>query len=172
VRRTLIRWLIHAVSLAIAARLVVGVDFVGDPPSLVSVATVSAVFGLLHAFVKPALQVMACGLYVLTLGLIHFVVNAVVLWITGLLLPHWLHVAGFVPALYGAFVASVVGTLLSALLDPQPVQVTRTWRVSQGGARGDVIDGEVVSSTIVREGDAVVGLLEDRRPPNDDPPGA
>jgi putative membrane protein len=87
----LIRWLIHAVSLAIAARLVDGVDFVGEPPSLLSVATVSAVFGLLHAFVKPALQVMACGLYVLTLGLIHFVVNAVVLWITGLLLPQWLH---------------------------------------------------------------------------------
>jgi putative membrane protein len=167
----LIRWLIHAVSLAIAARLVEGVDFVGDPPSLLSVATVSAVFGLLHAFVKPALQVMACGLYVLTLGLIHFVVNAVVLWLTGLLLPQWLHVAGFVPALYGAFVASFVGTLLAALLDPQPVQVTRAWTVSRGGSGGDVIDGEIVSSTIVREGgEGGVALLEDRQARSDDPP--
>lgn len=118
-RRALIRLLIYVLSLGIAARLVDGVDFPGNPPGFMQVVGVAMLFGLLNVVVKPLLQLVSCGLYVVTLGLIHFAINALVLQITGWLAPGWLHVAGFWPAFQGALVSSLVSTLLVWLLDPE-----------------------------------------------------
>ena len=129
-RHFLIRWLIYVLSLALAARLVDGVDFPGDPPGLAQVLAVAALFGVLNAVVKPLLQMASCFLYVATLGLFHFVLNAGVLMLTGWLAGGWLVVTGFWPAFQASLIISLTSTVLGWLLDlpkdgPPPPVVRR-----------------------------------------------
>lgn len=149
-RRYVVRWLVYVLSLGIAARLVDGVDFPGDPPGMLQVATVALLFGLLQAVVKPVLQMVACFLYVLTLGLIHFALNAVVLMLTGWLAGDWLVVDGFWPAFQAALIISLCSTVLLSVLDP-PTPEELAARAQRGAnpwqrppgrvPPGDVIDG-------------------------------
>ena len=140
-RRFMVRWLIHVLSLGVASQLVAGLYFPGDPPGVGQVLFVAFMFGLLNALVKPLLQLVACGLYVATLGLIHFVINALVLQLTGWLAAGLLVVDGFWAAFQGALVISVVGTVLTWMLDPEPPDgPVVVQRVVRGG--GDIIDGE------------------------------
>lgn len=141
-RRLFVRWLIHVLSLGIASQVVAGVYFPGDPPGVGQVLLVAGVFGLLNAMVKPMMQLMACGLYVATLGLIHFVINALVLQLTGWLAAGLLVVDGFWAAFQGALVISVVGTLLTWLLDPEEAPVVQVAHGHAPRGRGDVIDGD------------------------------
>lgn len=113
-----LRWLIHAVSLWAATLAVPGVSFPGDPPGVLQVVAVALVFGAVNAVLKPILAMATCGLYVITLGLFHFVVNALMLQLTAWLAGSWLDVDGFGSAFLGALVVSVVGTGLTLLLDP------------------------------------------------------
>lgn len=118
--RFLIRLLISAAALWVATKIVPGVSYSGEPIYLILVALV---FGLLNALVRPVLALLTCPLLILTLGLFTFVINALVLWLTGALsgkLGLGFHVDGFWPAFLGALVVSIVSFLLSVLIpDPQ-----------------------------------------------------
>ena len=73
------------------------------------------VLGVVNTFIKPVLSFVTAPLTVVTLGLFAFVVNAVVLFIVSAVVPG-LMINGWVPAILGAVVLSVVGTVLSELL--------------------------------------------------------
>jgi putative membrane protein len=111
--RFFLRLLINAAALWVATRLVSGITFSGGWLALLGVALV---FGVVNAFVRPLLTVLTCPLLILTLGLFTFVINGLMLWITGGLsrsLGLGFHVAGFWPAFWGALVVTIVSTLLS-----------------------------------------------------------
>jgi putative membrane protein len=118
--RFLVRLLISAAALWVATKIVPGVTYSGDGIYLILVALV---FGLLNALVRPVLALLTCPLLILTLGLFTFVINALVLWLTGALsgkLGLGFHVAGFWAAFLGALVVTVVSFLLSILIpDPE-----------------------------------------------------
>ncbi|GGP98145.1 putative membrane protein [Actinomadura coerulea] len=110
-----------AVALWVATVLIDGITL-GDQTTsrrILTLAAVAVIFGLVNAVLKPLIKTLGCAFYVLTLGLIGLVVNALLLWLTselaeGLDLPF--HVAGFWPAFWGAIVVGVVGWLLHLLL--------------------------------------------------------
>jgi putative membrane protein len=109
----LLRLLINAAALWAATRLVPGISFTGDWRLLFMVALV---IGVLNASVRPVLWVMTLPLLLLTLGLFTFVLNAVMLWLTGAVsdaLGLGFHVDGFRAAFLGALVVSVVSFMLS-----------------------------------------------------------
>jgi putative membrane protein len=86
---------------------------------------VAVVFGLVNAVIKPLVKVAGCLLYVLTFGLIGFVVNALLFWFASWLsgragLPF--QVTGFWPAFFGAIVVSVVGFVLAIPLHIRAIQ--------------------------------------------------
>jgi putative membrane protein len=118
--RFLLRLIISAATLWVAIEIVPGVDYQGPWIYLLLVALV---FGVLNAFLRPLLKLLACPLMILTLGLFTLVINAVVFWLTGALsrsLGLGFHVDGFWPAFLGALVVSVVSILLSVLIkDPE-----------------------------------------------------
>jgi putative membrane protein len=118
--RFLVRLLISAAALWVATKVVPGVSYSGDAIYLILVALV---FGLLNALVRPVLALLTCPLLILTLGLFTFVINALVLWLTGALsgkLGLGFHVDGFWAAFLGALVVSIVSFLLSVLIpDPE-----------------------------------------------------
>ena len=107
------RLLINAAALWAATRITPGISFDGDWRTLLVVALV---FGVLNVSVRPLLWFMTLPLLIVTLGLFTFVLNALMLWLTGVV-SEWLglgfHVAGFGAAFLGALVVSVVSFMLS-----------------------------------------------------------
>jgi putative membrane protein len=86
---------------------------------VLTLIAVALIFGVINAILKPIVKIIGCAFYILTLGLIALVVNALLLWLTSWLagklnLP-W-HITGFWPAFWGAIIVSVVGWLLSILI--------------------------------------------------------
>ena len=113
----ILRLIINAVALGVAAAIVPGIQFAGEGSvSIVSLLIVALIFGLINALIKPILALLTCPFYILTLGLFTFVVNALMLMLTSWLAGPRFEVAGFWPALLGSIVISIISTLLSALL--------------------------------------------------------
>jgi putative membrane protein len=115
----LFRLLVNAAALWVATRLVPGVSFDGGTMPFLGVALV---FGVVNAFVRPLMQILAFPLILVTLGFFLLVVNGLMLWLTSSLsasLGLGFHVAGFWAAFWGAIVVSVTSLLLSMLIrDP------------------------------------------------------
>ena len=107
------RLLINAAALWAATRITPGISFDGDWWTLLVVALI---FGVLNVSVRPLLWFMTLPLLIVTLGLFTFVLNALMLWLTGVV-SEWLglgfHVDGFGAAFLGALVVSVVSFMLS-----------------------------------------------------------
>ncbi|TYQ11562.1 UNVERIFIED_ORG: putative membrane protein [Gordonia westfalica J30] len=120
----LVRTVCTAVALWVATLIVPGIEFVGGSTTAEKVGialVVAIIFGLLNAFVKPIVQIISIPFYILTLGLIHIVINALMLEITAWITrntTHWgLEVDDFFwSAIFGAIVVSVVGWLLALLM--------------------------------------------------------
>ena len=119
--RVVIRVLITACALFLATALVPGIELrAGSAGSRVgTLIVVALIFGIVNAVLKPIVKTVGCLFYVLTLGLIAFVVNALLLWLTSwvagkLSLPF--HITGFWPAFWGAIIIGVVGWLLNLAL--------------------------------------------------------
>ena len=123
--KLLVRWLINAVAIAITVILVPGINGGivaggGQPLSvdIKSLLGVALIFGLVNALVRPLLKMLSCPLVLLTLGLFIFVINALMLLLTSAIaesLGLQFHVDGFVPALIGSVVISIVSIVLTAL---------------------------------------------------------
>ncbi|MGH3242851.1 MAG: phage holin family protein [Spirillospora sp.] len=119
--RILLKVGITAVALWAATVLVSGISVDGDTAArrVLTLVAVAVIFGLVNTFIKPIIKTLGCAFYVLTLGLIGLVVNALLLWLTSELageldLPF--HVSGFWPAFWGAIVVGVVGWLLHVVV--------------------------------------------------------
>jgi putative membrane protein len=119
--RLLIRLLATAAALAVATAVVPGIELqaASVTSKVLTLIAVALIFGVVNAILKPILKIVGCAFYVLTLGLIALVVNALLLWLTswaaGKLSLPW-HITGFWPAFWGAIIVGVVGWLLSILI--------------------------------------------------------
>lgn len=116
--RLLVRIAINAVALYVATQLVPGVRFT-TPNDWQTVILVALIFGLVNALIRPLALVATCLINVVTLGLFTLIVNAAMLWLTAevaLRLGLGFQVEGFVPALLGALVISVISFVLTKLL--------------------------------------------------------
>ncbi|MGO8766617.1 MAG: phage holin family protein [Limisphaerales bacterium] len=85
----------------------------------------SLLLGLLNAFVRPILMLLALPLLIFTLGLFTFVINALLLRAVGwLLYPHF-QVDTFWSAFLGALIISLVSIALNVLTGGARVSVQR-----------------------------------------------
>ncbi len=110
------RLLANAAALWVASWLLAGISYSGSWPGMLGVALV---FGVVNAFIAPALKVLSFPVQVLTLGLFTFVINALMLMLTGWLATRVgidFTVTGFWSALLGSLIVSVVSGVLSVLL--------------------------------------------------------
>lgn len=106
--------LVNAVALWCAAEFVTGIRYSG---SITGLLVLALVFGAVNTFIKPVLKLLAFPITLITLGLFTLVINAGMLLLTARLAGGTgFQVDGFVPALLGAILVSVVGTVLGALV--------------------------------------------------------
>ena len=115
---------VDAFAIWVAALVVDGVRVSGGSDSwtgaLLTFVVLGLLFALVNAVVKPVVKVLAFPVYLLTLGLITFVVNALMLELTAWLSGHTsltLHLDRFWPtAVLAALVVSLVGVFVNAVL--------------------------------------------------------
>ncbi|MGW0159407.1 phage holin family protein [Mycobacterium sp. NPDC003323] len=119
----LLRAALTGVALWVVTLLVSGISIVGGDSTLERagiIFVVAVVFGLVNAVIKPIVQFISIPLYILTLGLIHIVINAWMLWITSWITEnttHWgLQIDDFWwTAIWAAIVLSIVSWVLSLI---------------------------------------------------------
>ena len=108
------RTFITAFALWVAAETVPGIHVRGALTLLLA----ALVFGLVNAVLRLPAVLLTLPLTVVTFGLFLLVVNAGMLALTAAVLPGF-RVDGFWPALFGALVMAVVGTLARRLFRPE-----------------------------------------------------
>jgi putative membrane protein len=113
-----IRWLLLAAAVWVAAELVEGIQLEGLKSTLI----VAAILGLLNLYLKPALMLLTLPLTLITLGLFIVVINAFLLGITDWLAEEiggiHFNVEDAGAALLGALVISIVSMLLDSVIRP------------------------------------------------------
>ncbi|MGQ0480597.1 MAG: phage holin family protein [Pseudonocardia sp.] len=112
---------VNAVALWIATVLVDGINLGGrdETVRIGTLVVVALIFGVVNAVLKPIIKTVGCAFYLLTLGLIGLVVNALLFLLVGYLaeqigLPF--SVDGFWPAFLGAIVVALVGFVLHLII--------------------------------------------------------
>lgn len=120
----LLRAALTGLALWVVTLVVPGIGFVGGDSTLARVGiifVVAVIFGVVNAIIKPVVQIISIPLYVLTLGLIHIVINASMLMITSWITAHTTHWGLFIDsfwwtAIWAALVLSLVTWLLSLVV--------------------------------------------------------
>lgn len=112
---------VNAVALWVCTLLVDGISLGGSNQTtrIGTLIVVALIFGIVNAVLKPVIKTVGCAFYLLTLGLIGLVVNALLFLLVGYLsgaahLPF--AVNGFVAAFLGAIVMAVVGFVLHLII--------------------------------------------------------
>lgn len=122
--RIVVNWIIGAVALYATVYLghtlhISGLGLRPGANGLVSALGAVLILTLVNAIVRPVVLFFFAGLNCLTLGLFSFVVNALMFLLTGYLaqqLNLGFRVDGFLPALFGSIVLSVLTGLADTLV--------------------------------------------------------
>jgi len=93
-----------------------------DLQKVLTLLAVGAVFALVNSVIGTVIRIVTFPLYILTLGLISFVVNGLLLWITAWITSFWgwgLGVGEFWWGVVAAIVISLINWFFGILLRPQ-----------------------------------------------------
>jgi putative membrane protein len=116
-RNIILRLVVNAIALYAATQVgIPGLSFQGE---WYTILVVALIFGLVNALIRPLLTLLTCPLIALTFGLFTFIINAVMLALTGWLAGQaglGFKVDGFWAALIGALVVSIVSWALTLFL--------------------------------------------------------
>ncbi|MCX4639460.1 phage holin family protein [Streptomyces sp. RPA4-5] len=117
----LVKTIANAAALAVAIWLLKDITLTGENTGrqILTLILVALIFGLVNFLVKPLVKLLSFPLFILTLGLITLVVNALMLMLTS-----WLagqadlafHVDGFWTALLGGVIISIVAWAMHVIL--------------------------------------------------------
>ncbi|HTQ50084.1 MAG TPA: phage holin family protein [Candidatus Acidoferrales bacterium] len=135
--RFLQSWAINTLAVLIAAMILHGHIRYGNSGDLI---IASLLLGILNAFVRPILMLLALPLLIFTLGLFTLVINALVLYFVGVLMGPYFQVDSFGFAFLGAIIISVVSIALNVLTGNARVTVQRRPPKNPPGGDGPVID--------------------------------
>ena len=107
--KLILRWAINALAVWVAAIFVDGVRLEGG---WFDFFLIGVVMGLVNAIIKPILRLLALPITIVTLGLFTFVINAAMFALVAWLMPT-LELDGFMSALLGSILISIVSTVLN-----------------------------------------------------------
>lgn len=107
----LVHILITMLALFLVDYLIPGIEV----ESIYAALIAAVVLGLLSVFVKPILVILTFPITIITLGLFIFVINAVLFLFAASFIDGF-SVQGFLPALLGSLLLSIVSTVANSLL--------------------------------------------------------
>jgi putative membrane protein len=106
------KWLLSAAALLLVAYVYTGVEVRTFTAALIA----AFVIGLFNSVVRPVLVVLTFPVTVVTLGLFLFIINALMFWAAAAVLDGF-HVRGFVAALIGSLIYSLIGIVIESALE-------------------------------------------------------
>ena len=116
------RVLINAIASAVAAALIPGVSYghtaygYGDLDKWISLGLTALVLGVVNAFVRPIISLIAMPITCLTLGLFQLVVAGLMLLLVSAIPFLGFQVDGIITAIIGAVVIGLVGFVASRII--------------------------------------------------------
>lgn len=116
-----VKTIANAAALAVAVWLLNKITLTGGSTGkkVGTLIVVALLFGLVNFLVKPVVKVLTFPLFILTLGLITLVVNALMLLLTSWLADKFdvsFHVEGFWTAVLGGLIISIVSWAMNMVL--------------------------------------------------------
>ena len=136
----LTRWFVTTIAVTVAAQIT-GMHAEGLLPLLVA----ALLLGFFNAVIRPVLLVLSLPFILVTLGFFILVVNALMLWIVGKLVPGF-HVDGFWTAFFGSIVVSIVSWFLNAIIGTSETQQHIAVRRTESVDGIKRVEGRVVDS--------------------------
>ena len=120
-KNLLVKTLANAGALGVAIWLLKDITLTGENTGrqTITLILVALLFGVVNVVVKPIIKLLAFPLFILTLGLITLVINALMLLLTSWLAGKFdlsFHVDGFGTALLGGLIVSIVAWALHVVL--------------------------------------------------------
>jgi putative membrane protein len=135
-------WIINTLAVLVAAMILH--RHISYDDKLQNLLVAALLLGILNAFVRPILMLIALPLLIFTLGLFTLVINALLLYLVGALLQPHFQVDSFGYAFLGALIISVISTVLNVMTGNGRVTVQRRPpnppNNNSGGGNGPVID--------------------------------
>lgn len=132
------RWLINTLAVFVAASIVSGIHY----DSFAALVVTAFLLGVLNAFLRPLLVVLALPLVIVTFGFFFFVINALLLYLAGSLVKGF-HVNSFWAAFFGALIITIVTLILNSFTGTGGAR----FKIRRGGpapGRRDDDDGPVI----------------------------
>ena len=126
-------WIINTLAVLVAASIVPGVKY--DRPLDLIIS--SLLLGVLNAFIRPLIMLLALPLLIFTLGLFMLVINAFMLWFVGYLIEGF-HVRDFWSAFWGALVIGIISLVLNIMTGSGGARI----QIRRGGPRPPRSDGD------------------------------
>ena len=110
--KLLVKWLLSGAALLFVAYVYSGVEVKTFTAALIA----AFVIGLLNTVVRPILVILTLPVTIVTLGLFLFVINALMFWAASGVLDGF-HVRGFLAALIGSLIYSLLGVIIESALE-------------------------------------------------------
>jgi putative membrane protein len=116
------RVVINAIAIAVAAALIPGISYghtaygYGEADKWISLALTALVLGVVNAFVRPIISLIAMPITCLTLGLFQLVVAGLMLLLVSAIPALGFQVDGIITAIIGAIVIGLVGFVASRII--------------------------------------------------------
>ncbi|KWT62939.1 phage holin family protein [Streptomyces rimosus] len=116
-----VKTIANAAALAVAIWLLKDITLTGENTGrkALTLVLVALIFGVVNFVVKPVVKLLSFPLFILTLGLITLVINALMLLLTSWLADKFhlaFHVEGFWTAVLGGVIISIVSWALHVVL--------------------------------------------------------
>lgn len=108
---TVLRFLGTVAAVVLTVNIVPGITISGG---WTTVLLVALVWSVIMMVIKPVLSILTLPITIITLGLFSFILNALLFWAMTLVVPGFA-VAGFIPALLGALVLSILTWLITKI---------------------------------------------------------
>src|ERR1700690_1638825 len=109
--KILIKVLVTALALLLIAQYVPGITIASFYTALI----VAVIWGILGLTVRPVLKLLTLPINIITFGLFSLVLNALLFWFLATFIAGF-SVTGFIPALIGTVILSIVAWALHAAL--------------------------------------------------------
>jgi len=114
----LFRWILNTLVLMIVSYLTPGVVFSSFWAALIT----SVVFGIINAIIRPVVIILTLPVNILTLGLLTFVINALMFWLASTLVSGF-YVADFASAFWGALIYTIIVCIINYIDSPHPKKI-------------------------------------------------
>lgn len=107
----ILKWLLLAFALILVDKIVPGIEVSGLLTALIAVSVIA----LVNMFIRPLIMVLTLPINILTLGLFTIIINAVLFGLAAYLVPGF-SVDGFVPALLGSILFSLLSMIINSVV--------------------------------------------------------